>query len=243
MDRGHKFSPYPRIRRRKQIYGDDDFSDNEENEIMEDETQENKSKENEDVDMDMGNENSLDKKELPENEQLPEEGESSSKNNLPEKKSKFKVSLDSPTPVAPHMSTWYRLFPGVDPNSIVPKRTNPGPGFNVPGGEVPIRDEICKCIDYNSHILNQFKKMDLETTIEQRNNNRIYIQAIETKIEFAKNKLSTVPETPTTEYDVRLKNQILRDLEKLNRDKFRAEARIVLHTSRIEFIESQINKK
>jgi hypothetical protein len=53
-----------------------------------------------------------------------------------------------------------------------PKTINPGPGFNVPGGEVPIRDEICKHIDYNSHILNQFKKMDLKTALEQRD---IYI--------------------------------------------------------------------
>jgi len=48
---------------------------------------------------------------------------------------------------------------------------NPGAGFNVPGGEVPIRDEICKHIDYNSHILKQFKTMDLEVAMVQRHNN------------------------------------------------------------------------
>jgi len=39
-------------------------------------------------------------------------------------------------------------------------RINPGPGFAVSGGEVPIRDPICEYIDYNGHILSQFKNMD-----------------------------------------------------------------------------------
>ena len=70
-------------------------------------------------------------------------------------------------PVEPHMFTWSRVFPGADPASVFfPKKINPGAGFNVPGGEVPIRDEICRHIDYNTHILSQFKKMDLETIIE-----------------------------------------------------------------------------
>jgi hypothetical protein len=81
---------------------------------------------------------------------------------------KSKVELDLPKPTNPFMVTWYKVFPGMDPTSIVPKRINPGPGFNVPGGEVPIRDEICKHIDYNSHFLNQFKNMDLETALEQK---------------------------------------------------------------------------
>src|SRR6266496_3000591 len=110
-------------------------------------------------------------------------------------------------PVEPHMFTWSRVFPGADPTSVFfPKKINPGAGFNVPGGEVPIRDEICQHIDYNTHILRQFKKMDLETAIKQR------------------------------------KNKILRDLDSLNRDKLRAEARATLLTSRIEFIEGKINK-
>ena len=69
-------------------------------------------------------------------------------------------------PIEAPFATWSRIFPGVDPASVFfPKKINPGPGFNVPGGEVPIRDDICQHIDYNSHILNQFKKMDLETAI------------------------------------------------------------------------------
>jgi hypothetical protein len=108
---------------------------------------------------------------------------------------------------------------------------------------VPIRDEICQHIDYSTHILSQFKKMDLETAIEQRNNNLIFVKVIETKLDYAKNALSKVPTIPTTEYEFRLKNQILRDLDSLSRDKVRAEARAILLTSRIQFIEGQMNKK
>ena len=156
---------------------------------------------------------------------------------------KGKEVVQPTEPVEPHMFTWSRVFPGADPTSVFfPKKINPGAGFNVPGGEVPIRDEICRHIDYNTHILNQFKKMDLETAIEQRNNNLLFVRVIEGKLDFAKNALEKVPTIPTTEHEFRLKNQILRDLDSLNRDKVRAEARATLLTSRIEFIEGQINK-
>ena len=159
-------------------------------------------------------------------------------------KGKVKVVLESPVPTEPHMVTWSRIFPGADPASILlPRRTNPAPGFNVPGGEVPIRDEICQHIDYNTHILNQFKKMDLETAIEQRNNNLIFIRVIESKVEFVRNKFSTLPVVPTTEYEFKLKNQILKDLDQLGKDKVRAEARATLLSSRIQFIEGQLNNK
>lgn len=158
-------------------------------------------------------------------------------------KGKVKVVLNSPVPTEPPMVTWSRFFPGVDPASIFsPARTNPGPGFNVPGGEVPIRDDICKHIDYNTHILNQFKKMDLETAIEQRNNNLNLLRVTNGKLDFASNALSKVPTIPTTDYEFRLKNQILRDLDSLSRDKVRTEARITLISSRIQFIENQIKK-
>ena len=146
-------------------------------------------------------------------------------------------------PMEPHMFTWSRVFPGVDPALVFsPKKINPGAGFNVPGGEVPIRDEICRHIDYNTHILSQFKKMDLETAIEQRNNNLLFVRVIEGKLNFANNALEKVPTIPITEYEFRLKNQILRDIDNLKRDKVRAEARATLLASRIEFIEGQINK-
>jgi hypothetical protein len=142
----------------------------------------------------------------------------------------------------PPFVTWSRVFPGVDPASVFfPKTINPGPGFNVPGGEVPIHDEICKHIDYNSHILSQFKKMDLKTAIEQRDNYLKYIQVINQKTSYAQETLSKVPETPTNDYEHRLKNTILRDLHNLNMQKIRAEAKATLLNSRIEFI--QINTK
>jgi uncharacterized protein YeeX (DUF496 family) len=84
--------------------------------------------------------------------------------------------------------------------------------------------------------------MDLETAIEQRNNNLLFVKVIEGKLSFAKNALEKVPTILTTEYEFRLKNQILRDIDNLNRDKIRAEARATLLTSRIEFINGQINK-
>lgn len=156
---------------------------------------------------------------------------------------KPKVELKYITPIEPYRAAWYRTFPGVDPASVFfPSRVNPGPGFNVPGGEVPIRDEICQHIDYNSHILNQFKKMDLETALEQRKNNIMFIKVLEIKLNYASNALSKIPAIPTTEYEFRLKNQILKDLDMLNKDKVRAEARITLLSSRIEFIESKVNK-
>jgi hypothetical protein len=142
----------------------------------------------------------------------------------------------------PPFVTWSRVFPGLDPASVFfPKTINPGPGFNVPGGEVPIQDEICKHIDYNSHILNQFKKMDLKTAIEQRDNYLKYLQIINQKTTFAQETLSKVPETPTNDYEHRLKNTILRDLHELNVQRIRSEAKATLLNSRIEFI--QINIK
>jgi hypothetical protein len=142
----------------------------------------------------------------------------------------------------PPFVTWSRVFPGLDPASVFfPKTINPGPGFNVPGGEVPIHDEICKHIDYNSHILNQFKKMDLKTAIEQRDNYLKCIQVMNQKASFAQETLSKVPEIPTNEYEYRLKNTILRDLDNLSQAKIRAEAKVTLLNSRIEFI--QIHRK
>lgn len=156
------------------------------------------------------------------------------------------LSLDKGKQVAPAIeppfSTWSRVFPGVDPASVFfPKKINPGPGFNVPGGEVPIRDDICQHIDYNSHILNQFKKMDLETAIVQRNNYLAKIQMLENKLYYAKQAFSRVPTAPTTEHEFKLKNQILKDLEIMSKDKVRSEARATLLNSRIQFIEIQMN--
>jgi hypothetical protein len=124
----------------------------------------------------------------------------------------------------------------------VPKKINPGSGFNVLGGEVPYNDSIVQHLDYNIHFLNHFKKLDLETAIEQRNNNLLLIRITEGKLNYAKNALSKISPIPTTEYEFRLKNQIISDLDTLNRNKIKAEARTTLLTSRIEFIKGKINK-
>jgi hypothetical protein len=141
----------------------------------------------------------------------------------------------------PPFAIWNRVFPGVDPTVFYPPRINPGPGFNVPGGEVPIRDDICKHIDYNSHILKQFKTMDLETAIQQRNGYLLFIQVTNDKIAFAQNALAKVPTIPRTEHEFKIRNVILRDLESFNRDNVRSEAKATLLNSRIQFIESKIN--
>jgi hypothetical protein len=154
--------------------------------------------------------------------------------------------LDKGKQVAPPteapFATWSRIFPGVDPASVFfPKKINPGPGFNVPGGEVLIREDICQYIDYNSHILNQFKKMDLETAIAQRNNYLAKIQVLDNKLVYAKEAFSRMPDIPTTENEFKLKNQILKDLETMSKDKTRSEARATLLNYRIQFIEIQMN--
>lgn len=155
-----------------------------------------------------------------------------------------KVLLEDIPPVEAYRAAWFRAFPGVDPASVFfPSRTNPGPGFNVPGGEVPIRDDICKHIDYNTHILSQFKNMDFETAFTQRNNHLMFINILDSKLNYARNALSKIPAIPTTEYEFKLKSQILRDLDKLSLDKARAEARTTLLTSRLQYIEGKINKK
>jgi hypothetical protein len=142
----------------------------------------------------------------------------------------------------PPFAVWSRVFPGYDPASVFfPKQINPGPGFNVPGGEVPLHDEICKNIDYNSHILSQFKKMDLKTALEQRDNYMRVIQTMNQKSAFAQDALSKVPAVPTTQQEFNLRNQILKDLDSLNQVRIRAEGKATLINSRIEFI--QINWK
>lgn len=159
-------------------------------------------------------------------------------------KNKVKVTLEYVEAREPYRAAWHRAFPDLDPSSgFFPSVTKPGPGFNVPGGEVPLRDEICKDIDYNSHILSQFKNMDLETALEQRNNNIMFIKVLETKLDFAQKAFYKLPQIPTTEYEFKLKNQILRDLDLLSKDKDRAESRATLLSSRIQFIDNKINKK
>jgi hypothetical protein len=133
---------------------------------------------------------------------------------------------------------------GRDTSSLIfSNKTNPGPGFNVPGGVVPISDDICKSIQYNSHILNQFKTMDLETAIEQRDNNIRLIGVLEHKLAYAHNTLQKIPAIPTTERNYHLKNEILYDLKNMSEIKKNAEGRTILLSARIDFILIQIQKK
>jgi len=144
----------------------------------------------------------------------------------------------------PPFALWNKVFPGLDPISLIhPNRINPGPGFNVPGGEVPIRDEICKHIDYNSHILKQFKTMDLEVAIVQRDNNLHLMRVLDSKLVYAQNALAKIPSIPTTDYEFRLKNKIISDLDDMHNKKIRSEARVTLLNSRIEFIEISLEKR
>jgi len=126
-----------------------------------------------------------------------------------------------------------------------PPKTNPGPGFNVPGGIVPIRDEICKYIDYNSHILRQFRTMDLETAAEQRDNNLKSIEVLKKKLEFGQIKLATegIGEVPRNEQEAWLKQKIASEAEWIYDKIARAEARQTLLLSRIEYILIEESKK
>jgi hypothetical protein len=83
--------------------------------------------------------------------------------------------------------------------------------------------------------------MSLETAIEQRNNYLAYVKLLESKLAFAQDALTKVPENPTTDQEFRLRNQILRDLDGMGKVKVRNEARATLLGSRIEFIENKIN--
>lgn len=129
-----------------------------------------------------------------------------------------------------------------DPTSLSIKHTNPGPGFNVPGGKVPIRDPICQHIDYNSHYLSQFRSMSLETAMEQRTAYLVHINVINGKLAYARDALLKVPEIPTNEYELKLRNTILKDIDQFSKSKTRTEGRITLINSRIEFIEKEIKK-
>lgn len=141
----------------------------------------------------------------------------------------------------PPFAIWRKIFPNLDPiTTFFPPKINPGPGFAVPGGEVPIFDEIRRHL-YNGHVVSQFKNMDLETATEQRNRYGLCVQVMNSKIAYAQEAFNKVPETPTNEYEFKLRNQIIKDIEGLQKVKVRSEASIALLNSRIAFIHAQIN--
>jgi hypothetical protein len=84
--------------------------------------------------------------------------------------------------------------------------------------------------------------MDLETAIKQRDNTLLLVQSIEGRLNYVRNALTLVPENPANLDQLNIKNRILSDLQALNRDKIRAEARTTLLISRIEYIENKVNE-
>ena len=151
-------------------------------------------------------------------------------------------TLSTSPPVEPPMAAWNRVFPGKDPSCLIPK-TNPGPGFNVPGGEVPIRDPICANIGYNSHILSQFKKMDLETAVEQRYSYNRMVRFKDLEINYARNALNNLLSLPISQQDINLKSRIETDLLELQKIRNEGVGKIILLTSRIDYIESCIKQQ
>jgi hypothetical protein len=146
----------------------------------------------------------------------------------------------------PPLTTWRRIFPGADFATMTspPKTINPGPGFNVPGTVVPLRDEICQHIGWNSNILNQYKNMDLETAVTQRHNTWVRIQNITKKVNYARELLENMPD-PTTQQELDYKNKWIAEWEEMSKNKIESEGRIKLLNSRVEFIEivMELNNK
>ena len=141
----------------------------------------------------------------------------------------------------PSFAIWRQLNPNLDPiTTFFPPKTNPGPGFAIPGGDVPIDDGIRQHLR-SVHVVGQFRNMDLETAVQQRYNYWLCLQNMINKIAYAEQILNKVPAIPTNEMEFKLRNQIIRDLEGLHIIKNRSDASITLLNARIKFIEDEIN--
>jgi len=149
--------------------------------------------------------------------------------------------VEKVTPLDGKPKNWFTKDQVPKEPFVFPKRTNPGPGFNVPGGVVPIHDDICKSIDYNGHILNQFRNMDLETAKQQIDNYQLTLRNLNHKMVFAEKTFASLPEIPTTEREFKLKNTIIKDLNELNTTRIRSEDKVTLLKSRVEFIQIELN--
>lgn len=140
----------------------------------------------------------------------------------------------------PSFAIWRQLNPNLDPiTTFFPPKTNPGPGFALPGGDLPIDAEIRQHLR-SVHVVGQFRNMDLETAVQQRYNYWLCLQNMINKIAYAEQTLNKVPAIPTNEMEFRLRNQIIRDLEGLHVVKARSDASIALLNTRIQFIQDQI---
>ena len=136
--------------------------------------------------------------------------------------------------------------PGTYPLYVPDVKTNPGPGFNVPGGKISIREPICELINWNTNILTQFRTMDLETAIEQRDNNLKLIEVHRRKLEFGEMKLAAEGgrgPVPTNEREAFIRQKVADDKKFLTRNVDEANARQTLLLSRIEFILIEESKK
>lgn len=135
---------------------------------------------------------------------------------------------------------------GIDKGNNIPlpivKDINPGPGFDVPGGSVPLNDPICSCLGYNSHFLRQISNMSLHTAIEQRNANTAHFKGWSERIAYVKSHLAKVPEIPTNEQQLEAREAMLRDLAIYSSKKDQSEGKITLLNSRIAYIEKEISK-
>lgn len=126
--------------------------------------------------------------------------------------------------------------------TVLPKRIKPGPGFNTPGGDVPAADPIRAQFDWNTHLVTQIKGMSLETAVEQKFAVAKLLHVIKGKLDFANSVLPQIPANTTDPQEIAVRNKILRDIESLTKDGQKVEARATLINSRLEFIDSKINK-
>ena len=92
-----------------------------------------------------------------------------------------------------------------------------------------------------ARVLDEYLYLDQLPPVPESIDSLIFMQNLDKKMAYAQSVYIKIPTIPTTEYEFRLKNQIERDLEGLNRDKIRSEAKATLLNSRIQFIEAQMN--
>lgn len=84
--------------------------------------------------------------------------------------------------------------------------------------------------------------MDLETAVEQRYNNHLLIIEMNNRLAYAQNALNGEPVISTTVQQLNLRNQILKDLRDMNDVKTKAEGRLILINSRIDFIVNKLRE-
>lgn len=121
-------------------------------------------------------------------------------------------------------------------------KTNPGPGFNAPGNDIPLRAEICKHLNYNYSIVRQFKYMNLEKAIEQRNNYITLINTLNSKLENANIILSNLDKILNQEERIFTENNVLFQKKKIIDSRNFNSAKIHLLDARIEFIQLKLEE-